>query len=297
MTYTINLFCISHFLIILTMTIMIATIEIFIMLSTIWHDINHEAEAVVINDTKYSPTSLSNSLYDILDNRKKRKNATHKSKILRKDYNLISEHKLELVNDENISLMIESLFKQDEINNITDLDRVFLNAYYRRLLRSKLERDLIGKELVPGLVITSYTDYETDIALVSTLRYLRVICNYLGISSTTESATFPAEKLYMPTFWSSMSEKFVGVFGEKRITPIELDPEIPISPDASIVKNTDKTIIQFRVFMFLNIVFNTWSGSTLVFDDSSNNVHDDLSTVMVKIIPATYVTRMLPKLR
>jgi len=260
------------------------------MLSTIWNDINYNAEAIVICDTKYNPTSLSNFLYDSIHNRTKRRNLDRKNKKLRKEHLLIKEHLTQLSTDENISLLILSLFKREEIPNISDVDRLFLNSYYRRLLRAKIERDYIGKELVPGLIVTTYTDYETDRALVETLRYLRIICNYLGLSSTTVSSSFPFEKLYHPNFWNSLSGKFVSVFGEERITPID----VPIDENVS---EKEKLEYQLRVLMFLNIVFNTWSGSTLVLDNLSSINNEILPSLSVNVIPATFVTRMVDKLR
>lgn len=276
------------------------------MLSTIWDDINHEAEAIVICDTKYNPGSLSNIVYDVIDDFKKRRHAilTNKVKGLFSELEDIRQHRTHLATNENITMLIEAIFKPEYKDSITDLDRVFLNSYYRKLLRAKTEQDLIGKELVPGLVITEYTNHETDVALVASLRYLRVICRYLGIKSTTEATTFPVEKLYLPAFWSSMSEKFVGLFGEIRIVPIEVDDELPNNNiEAMMLFNTQRQIRQAHVLMFLNIVFNTWSGSTLSFVETSQSKskrHQETSEsypTMVKVVPATYVTRMLPKLR
>lgn len=276
------------------------------MLSTIWDDINNEAEAIVICDTQYNPCSLSNTVYDVIDDFKKRRHAilTSKVKGLFGELENIRQHRTELATNENITMLIEALFKPEYKDSITDLDRVFLNSYYRRLLRAKTEQDLIGKELVPGLVITHYTNHETDVALVASLRYLRVICRCLGIKSTTDATTFPVEKLYIPGFWSSMSEKFVCLFGETRIVPIEVDDELPNNNiEAMMLFNKQKQIRQANVLMFLNIVFNTWSGSTLSFVETSqskpkrNQESTESYPTMVKVIPATYVTRMLPKLR
>ena len=276
------------------------------MLSTIWDDINREAEAIVIRDTKYNPGSLSNILYDVIDNRTKRRQAilTSKVKGIFKELGDIRSHRSQLENDENITMLIDALFKPEERDSITPLDRVFLNSYYRRLLRAKMEQDLIGKELPLGLIVTQYTNHETDVALVTTLRYLRIICRYLGIQSTIDTASFPVEKLYMPSFWPSISEKFVGLFGETRITPIESDDELPDNNlEAIMLFNAQKQVRQAQVLMFLNVIFNAWSGSILSLDDTTStkskndrNTTEDHPTI-VRLVPATYVTRMLPKLR
>ena len=273
---------------------------------TIWDDINHEAEAIVIRDTKYDLGSLSDSTYEVIDDPKKRRTRilTSNVKGLFKDLNLIRQHRSELESDDKITDLIRDLFKPSEHDSITGLDRLFLNCYYRRLLRAKVERDFKGKELVPGLVVTKYENHETDAPLVATMRYLRVICRYLGIESTTEAATFPVEKLYMPKFWSSMSEKFVGLFGETRVVPIEVVEELPSTCIEDVMEfDARKRIGQVRVLAFLNIIMNTWSGSTLSFVESAprnkkkTRANSEVCPKMVKLVPATYVTRMLPKLR
>lgn len=259
------------------------------MLSAIWDDIDQEAEAIVMADTKYDPGCLSNSLYEVIDNRTKRRQVIKKNKIkgLFANIDEIRKHRDELVNNEDISLLIKGIFKIDEINSIEPLDRVFLNAYYRRLLRAKLERDFIGKELVLGQVITDYTSHQIDLAVVETLRLLRLVCKYLGVQSTTHEATFPIEKLYMPTLWRDVSNKFLKLFGENRVTLIEVDDDLPQSSmEAVFMFEGQKRIRQTQVLMLLNITFNAWSGSTLIMDGD-----------MVKIVPAQYVVRMLPKLR
>lgn len=259
------------------------------MLSTIWDDINHEAEAIVVSDIKYEPGVLANVLYDVIDDRDKRLRIIKQSSVkgLFAGLDLIREHRDSIEADENVNMLVQGLFKREEIPSITALDRVFVNSYYRRLLRAKLERDYIGKELVAGLIVTEYTNAETDAALVTTLSVLRVICNYLGITSTTHEATFDLEKLYMPSFWASVSSKLITLFGESRIDDIEVDDPLALDTvEAVMMHEGQKNIRQAQVLMMLNVAFNTWSGSTLVADGNT-----------IKVTPATYITRMLPKLR
>lgn len=261
--------------------------------TTIWDDINNDTDVIVISNINYNPTSLSNSTYEVIDNRKQKRALTRKNKQLHDDYESIIQHKHQIDNDDDIDLLIKILFKQDELANISSLDKVFLNCYYRKLLRSKLERDFIGKELLPGLIITSYSNYLIDQMIVLTLRYFRIICNYLGIPSTTDSAVFSIDKLYMPSFWSSMSEKFVHVFGETLINPIEFNRfQHDIIPNNI---GSDKSDDQIQVFVFLNTIFYVWSGSGLIL--LNNPEIQDETNIMVKVVPATYITRMLPKLK
>lgn len=250
----------------------------------IWDDINHEAEAIVVSDISYNPNSLSNLIYEIIDNRNKRREVIRRSnhKGLHSEINEIKHHRDQINSDENISLLAEGLFKKDEIGSITSIDKVFLNSYYRRLLRAKLEQDYIGKDLVPGLVITDYTNFETDAALVNTLRILRTICKFLGIRSTIDPDVFPVDKLSISSFWSSVSNNFIKLFGENRIFPIEEEnsfTDINMQQEHGI-------FIKHQVLRLLNLIFHTWSGSTLVVDNNN-----------IRIVPATYVIRLIPKLR
>ncbi|CAH6418452.1 Hypothetical protein HVR_LOCUS159 [uncultured virus] len=259
------------------------------MLARIWDDINREAEAIVIMDIKYNPGSLTNKLYDIIDNRTKRRQTFKENKIkgLYKDFYLVRAHREVLEKDENITMLIQALFKANEVVSITSTDRLFLNSYYRRLLRAKLERDFIGKEIIKGMVITEYTEHDADLAIAEVLRLLRFICKYLGIESTTSPGSFSLEKLYQPEIWANLTEKFVPLFGEEKIGIIEID-DSPLlnSLQAVIMFEGQKKIRQSQVLMFLNIIFNTWSGSTLVLKDDT-----------VTVVPATYINRLMPKLR
>ena len=256
--------------------------------SSICDDINNNAEAIVITDINYELRSLSNIVYDIIDDDNKRKEVIKRNKVkgLYSDLYAIRLHRNCIINDPNVSLVVDSIFKKEEIGSITELDRVFLNSYYRRLLRAKLERDYIGKELVSGAVITKYENHETDAILAKIMLLLRVICNFLGIVSTTHHGTFPKSKLYMTILWASVSEKCVSLFGEDRIQIVESDDSLPANNvEAVFMQQGQEQIRATQTLMMLNIIFNSWSGSTLV-------INDDI----VCVIPATYISRMLPKL-
>jgi len=242
------------------------------MISTIWDDINCCMPAIFITDPNYKLSSLTDVLYIIEDNPQKKQRMIKHSGVTRlfKDLNKIKIHSGLLAKDENITALIHTLFKYEEIKTITPLDRVFLNSYFRRLLRAKLEENLSNSELVAGLVITCYENHEIDRAIVETLRVLRIICRYLGIESTTHDICFDISKLDHTCFWSSVSAKFIILYGEDRIAFV--DPDMPFN----------RSII----ITLLNTIFDLWSGSSVQINGDK-----------VKVIPATYVTRMLPKLK
>lgn len=248
------------------------------LLSSIWQDIDHAAEAIVVSDITYDPTSLSNSIYKIIDDREQRHKLLKNNKVkgLYRDLDAIRQHRNNISNDPVVSLLIRQLFAAEDLPSITELDYVYVNAYYRKLLRAQLEMNYIDKDLTLGLVITEYSNTNIDLAIMKTLRLLRVICKFLGITSTIQEVTISADKLYNTTFWSNISEKFVEIFGEDRI-------EVISEPDNEV---EDKTLCGVQALMLLNVIFNTWSGTTLIIKDKN-----------VTIIPATFVLRLLPKLK
>jgi hypothetical protein len=247
---------------------------------TIWDDINYEAETIVVNNTfSYDTLSLTNQIYDMMDDPVKRHQILAKNEIrgLYQDLECIRAHRDVIERDGKMAELMGDLFRNSEIASITALDRVFINAYYRRLLRAKLEQDYMGQELPKGLVIANYLDSEVDAAIVMALRFLRIMCKFLGIESTTSASEFPMTKLRVFDFWSDMTDKFVSVFGETRISPFT-------NPDSE--KDEELLLAEVEVLCFLNTVFSTWSGSTLI-----------ITGDVVKVIPATYVVRLLSKLK
>lgn len=249
------------------------------LLESIWQDIDHEAEAIVVTDISYNPTSLTNTIYDIIDNREQRRELLKRNKIrgFYADLDSIRQHRNIIENDSMVSLLVRQLFKEEEIDSITALDKVYVNAYYRKILRARIENDLLDKELTPGLIITGHNNAAVDNTVVKSLRLIRVICKFLAIKSTTQEAVISMDKLYNQVFWSSISEKFVPLFGEYRIEPIT-DPEESTA--------NDEEFSELEVIMLLNVIFNTWSGSTLTIKGDE-----------VKIVPATFVSRLSSKLK
>lgn len=261
-------------------------------MSMIWADINFEAEAIVFSDIPYRPGSLSNEVYDIIDDRDKRHQLIKQNKVNGSELSMIRVHRDCIMDDTGVDAMVCALFRKEEIATITPLDRVFLNSYYRCLLRAKLEYDHIGKELLSGLIITGYANTETDAALVQTMVVLRIVCKFLGITSTIHAESFSFDKLYQPEFWSSVSNQFIKLFGENRIPLIENDFDSNVHNDASAVMRElrecqERCFHQKKVLLMLNMVYHSWSGSVLIADADN----------MVSVIPATYISRMMSKLR
>ena len=125
-------------------------------------------------------------------------------------------------------------------------------------------------------IFTSAANVEYDNTLRAHLKYLKVICNYLGISNTYASEEFEISKLNMPSFWMSIAENYFCLLGENRIELLDTLESDPV--ENQIVK----------VYNLLSVIIYSWSGSILV---NSGGIGK------VKIVPALYVTRLINKLK
>jgi hypothetical protein len=249
------------------------------LIHTIWDDINQDMEAIPISNIEYEVCALVNKLYDpnYFNNQKKNKIGNYDS-----NKPLIQKHKNTVSCDAKIIKICKLLL----IDNIDPLDMIFVNAYYRRILRAKLEMDFMNGLVSPGLVITYYSNYMIDEYICDTLRYLKVICNFLGIKSTIhENQSFKIDKLLPSLFWNNISEKFINLFGENKINYIEKDDDIEInSVDKAIFIENRIEIRRIQILKMLNNIFHTWSGSLLIYEND-----------LVRVIPAIYIQRMTPK--
>lgn len=249
------------------------------MLSTIWDDINQEVEAIVIDDNfEYSVDSLTNEVYELADDPVKYRLLLSQNKVRGQYQDLahIRTHQNRLFTNERVRQVIDDLFRVEKSIDISLTDYVFINAYYRRILRARLERDYKGKELPKGLIITNHANSEVDAAIVTTLRLLRILCGFLGIESTTTASSFPRTKLRSIGFWLDISGHFISVFGETRVSPLTF---------SEYFTDSEFPLIEADIIIFLDMIFSIWSGSILT-----------LSEEMVTIVPATYVVRLLPQL-
>lgn len=236
------------------------------MLSRMCDDILQAYECQPISDINYNPNSLTNLTFDMLRDSSTRRKILSANTIqgLYADLPAIQAHYKTVACDEAINQVLSELCGHFEV---TDIHRIFTNCYYNKLLRAKVERECLSRELVAGLVLTGYHNTETDACLAHSMIVLRIICKYLGLTSTTHAGSFALEKLEHRKFWSSISNKFLHIFGEEYITPIAADTED----------------IALEAFKFLYIVFDRWSGSTLKIQDTT--VHVEASMCVTHILP------------
>jgi hypothetical protein len=261
------------------------TLQADLIWQTIWDDINAEVEALPVTSIKYDAGALSNKLYEIIDDKAKLRRTLLKNKIigLYKDLSLIQSHRETIENDRQLTIVIKQIFfSQTELSS---LDKIFVNAYYRRILRARLEQDHLKKKITADMMIVGIK--EVDKCLRDALGLFWIICKYLGIASTTTPSSFNRSKLDDTTFWAPVSEKLLQLFGENRIKLIEPPEENTTGSQHknSLAKIMEQNHLRSGVFVMLNIAFNGWSGSVLM-------VEGDIITV----VPATYITRMVTKL-
>ena len=272
------------------------------VVETIWTDIDSEAETIVIEDFSYRLMSLSNLLYTIIDDPVARRKVLLKNEVvgLYQDLSDVQVHAGRIMKNPEIQRLISDLFKEETIPLITHVDGLFLNAFYRRLLRAKLEVNInksialtgvgvdsnkvaIDTTFHQGMIDTTFHQgriddqnqspqkYILDAPLVRTLQLVQLICKYVGIPNTITACTFPASKLQISSLWRDISNKLIHYFGEDKIEPIL----------------NDGTEHPSQVLLMLNVLFNLWSGSMLTIADIDT----------ISVIPATYITRLIPLLR
>lgn len=253
---------------------------------TIWDDINSDIESVPVTPITYDVGSLTNRLYTIIDNKNELRHVLLNNTVvgLYKHLQSIQSHCALINTNKELQRLVSDIFAPNV--ELSSLDVVFINSYYRRVLRARLEVDYITKHISAQTVITGNKD--NDKYIVQALRLFQVICRYLGIKSTTTANSFDSSKLDNDIFWSPISEKLLIIFGENRIALInEHERDWLVKPNIT-RQLQQQEITRSQTFILLNIVFNGWSGSILTIEKNNSNI--------INIIPATYITRMMMKL-
>ena len=152
--------------------------------------------------------------------------------------------------DTNFKNMMIDFFPHKIILNYDDC--FFLNYYYRKLLRVKLEQDFLSGKLETNTIITSYTTEQIDRSIIKALRLFKILCNYLNIPNTYCESIVNRKLFYNRTFWSSMADKFIDIFGENVVSNTkELESEM------------NDYDYSFQVIIFLHAIFDRWSNTRL----------------------------------
>ena len=158
--------------------------------SDLLFDIDTEQLSDNIVPVNYNANNLSNVVYTLIENphmftKKYRKKFSHTP--LGKDFYDIKSSCKTLQSNNILRTFIEKIFKQSEIQTLTSADYVFINSYARHILRANFESKYMRSDLNIDYIFTSAANVEYDNTLRAHLKYLKVICNYLGISNTYAS--------------------------------------------------------------------------------------------------------------
>lgn len=252
-------------------------------------DIISGGEAVPIDDIDYDPVTLSDTMYKMLVDKEFRRKTLKNNKFrgLYANIDKVLHHVTTIESNEDVNITVSLLFPPDVRHDITPIDLLFLNCNYIKLIRAKIETEYLNIPVVNGSIITGYQNTETDYALAQCMSLFRIVCRFLGMKSTVDSVTFSIDKLKNIRFWASVSNKFLTVFGEEIVTPIE-DVELPVKPalETMVMENEVEQMCIVKSLMFLSTVFGRWSGTS--FTRKNDNV---------RVEPAIYVTKLLPKMR
>jgi len=254
-------------------------------METVFDDIDSSSEALTISPVKYDPFCLTDLVIKVIDDQEELRKNIKKGEmmILSKYLDDIRQHRLTIMHDTNINEKIARLCQRALIEKLTPLDRIYFNAYYRKVLRAQLELKYQQKEFASNIIITNVMNVQIDKLILTTLRLLKIMCAFLAIPSIAQGGTFTTDKLYNPAFWSSLSAKFVPIFGENRI---EILSDHQLQGMSEKLTSGPKRFIQAQTLMFLTEVFNRWCGTTL-----------RLKEEIVYVYPSEFVTNILTTLR
>jgi hypothetical protein len=234
----------------------------------------------------YDPVSLTDNMYKMLCDKKHRREVLKNNKFrgVYASIDKILHHVTVIDNNEAFSRILAPLFLQDQRHNVTPVDLVFLNCNYNKLVRAKIEAELLSTPIVNGSIITGYQNTETDYTLAQCLLLFRIVCRYLGMKSTVDTTTFSIDKLKNTRFWASVTNKFLTVFGEEVVDPVE-EIEIPIKPalETLLIENEIEQRCIMKSLIFLNEVFGKWSGTYFTRKGD-----------VVQVTPAIYIAKLLP---
>jgi len=262
------------------------------MFSTLHEDLDtDDIDTILVSVAPYNHRSLTNELYEILDDKDARKRVLHQNKEKGKYRALssIQKHRSDLVRSPIINKLLITLFRDECIQQIISTDLLFINAFYRRICRAKLEYVCSAHELNFGMTIPEYPTYEIPPQMVGLLQIIRLICKIVGIESSIHATTFSLEKLYIPVLWYGIAEKLITLLGETRIAlPSEREPLPTGTLEQQAIYDGLKKVRQSEILRMLKTVFMLWSGSELLLSKDHNSI-------IVK--PATYVVRLMPMLR
>ncbi len=261
------------------------------MWETVWDDINDEEPFVpIMNPVDITfPFYISNVMYDILYtdgtlnalmNTKKinipinmsNVNVHHYHKQYPIDINkyhkifrLARKEMLKLPTSRTFMFHIHMLIQEEYRRNITITDYLFINSYYRRILRAQLELlyNTDKAKVLSFINACNYFDRYVKQTMILTLNCIGILCRYLGIPNTCTCTSFPKKKLYMPTFWNDISHKFLKIFGEETMKMLDISGDMELS----------KYLHILLAFNVLKTILYIWNGTIVELKEKTVHVY------------------------
>lgn len=218
-------------------------------MNSIWDDISREQDIIPVIEVSYPLTKISEDNY-----------YKFSSKTINLDRTFLQQ------TDDSVILLIlcNKIF---DTSLITPVDKVYINLYYRKVLRKYIEEKYINLSLTNNLIITDLK-YDFDQYILKYLQILRIVCKYLGIPNTYTASSFDKNKLNNKTFWNNISEHMIPVWGE--------------NVHNIILPNVELT------YIFLAKLFNFWSHTKLKLNDNDSKIH---------VIPSVIISSLSFKLK
>lgn len=163
-----------------------------------------------------------------------------------------------------IKQFFEALGLSYECLNLDPYSLIFINYFYRKLLRVHLEIDFQNKNIEKGSVFTTYENSCIDICISRALRNIRIICRHLGLDNSFTEAKLSVDKLLDFYFWSKISENFIEIYGEEYSNTLLILGDDNVNGDGKCDQNVSKVV------RIINTIFYLWSGSQVFYDNNSD---------------------------
>lgn len=160
-----------------------------------------------------------------------------------------------------------SLFPPDNRKHVNGADLYFLNYYYRRALRCRLELDCAGDNISYNSILLGWNMGEIDSFLARYIILIRLICSILGLVSSIDTRPFPEERIKETPkrIWDNIFDHAAHCVGES------------FSLKASYTTESE-------FFDKLNMFLSAWSGSRII-PSSPGHLALDVPLVIMRCVP------------
>lgn len=263
----------------------------------LWDDINLNRDVPIVAIT-YPTRVMGDRLYSLINkldkpssHKKITGRLTKRDKLTKQQVDALYKHSLRVLHDKDRAHSILSNVAPTYVPSSTEqshkADLLNFNVYYRRILRARLEYDLITEPLVEQYFIIASLNrmdrrekMDEDKDFFRALRLIRRICLALGIATTVDTTLISVDIFTQLDKFRELMEDAHAIFGETTLVmpiyPEEVDP----SMRPSIVLYNRGCIVKF-----LSEILTLWSGGTLV--SAGSHVQVEPPVYMGHILPYT----------